>query len=418
MARDQRVTWHVLQRFVSSLQVSVIQNDQPRLKRQLSLLDAWTRRQAMAQQTDRSAQFPEMAELRQKLRTSKSAFDAMVSSYRSLLDSFETFRCTIDLVQRIKRLQDLSPTLQSIQDLHDMHLLHLILDQELFAGRVPAQIGQVRPRCLQEQLKQFSPAVHFPRLYLGDVRRVDGPRFFLGCDTDPQSGSCFIFALRHKYLPGKIIGVVAGYDRDPERYAVEKATDFLSHFCDILASTLIITLEHEQLEELTVRDSLTGINNRTYLERHAPRILDFAVRKNLPVHLLFIDLNGFKAINDTLGHEAGDAILIAVGQTIQAMVRKYDICVRLGGDEFVIMLPDTDETKAWSFVTRLGQALANINVGEICGLATNLRISASVGLARHEPGQPLEDLIRAADLRMFQEKMLARASLNHRGNHD
>lgn len=167
-----------------------------------------------------------------------------------------------------------------------------------------------------------------------------------------------------------------------------------------------------------MRDSLTGINNRTYLERHAPRILDFAVRKNLPVHLLFIDLNGFKAINDTLGHEAGDAILIAVGQTIQAMVRKYDICVRLGGDEFVIMLPDTDETKAWSFVTRLGQALANINVGEICGLATNLRISASVGLARHEPGQPLEDLIRAADLRMFQEKMLARASLNHRGNHD
>ncbi|NCC05807.1 MAG: GGDEF domain-containing protein, partial [Proteobacteria bacterium] len=161
-------------------------------------------------------------------------------------------------------------------------------------------------------------------------------------------------------------------------------------------------------EELTVRDALTGVNNRTYLERHAGRILDFTARKNLPVHLLFIDLNGFKAVNDTLGHEAGDAILVEVARSIKAMIRKYDIFVRLGGDEFVILLPDTDKDMTRTFVTRLRRTLADIDVSRVCALDTDLRISASVGAALHQPPQSLESLIKAADLHMYEDKNLSR----------
>jgi diguanylate cyclase (GGDEF)-like protein len=126
------------------------------------------------------------------------------------------------------------------------------------------------------------------------------------------------------------------------------------------------------------------------------------------VHLLFIDLNGFKAVNDTLGHEAGDLVLVGVAQAIRAMVRKYDIFVRMGGDEFVILLPDTDRDMAAIFTQRLRQTLAGIDVSALSGLATELSISASVGVSRHQPGQSLDDLIRSADLRMYEEKTAPR----------
>jgi diguanylate cyclase (GGDEF)-like protein len=408
MARDQKNLLAELRSLISAVEVSARANDAAKLKTQLKLLGAWIKRLIANSPASASGLTEENADLRKKLRASKTSFDSMISAYRGILDAFDTFRGTIDIVQRMKRLEELPATLASIRELRSLHTLHLTLDQDLFADRIPKGIGHARAMALRERLKQFSPAAHAPRLFLGQVEHIEHPGFFLGMDDDPPAGSCFIFALEHKYLHSKIIGVVAAYDPDPKRYAPDKATDFLSHFCNILSCTLITALEHAQLEELTVRDALTGVNNRTYLERHAGRILDFAARKNLPVHLLFIDLNGFKKVNDTLGHEAGDMILVAVAQTIQAMIRKYDIFVRLGGDEFVILLPDTSKDMASAFVARLRQTLADIHVSQVCALDTDLRISASVGISRHEPGQSLEELIHAADQRMYEDKTEAK----------
>ena len=404
MRRDKSTILAELREIVSAIEVEALSHDTSRLKASLKNLDNWARERLVYPVSVPAETNEEIAELRQKLRTSRGTFDSLVASYKGILDAFETFRGTIDLVQRVKRLEELPAVLASIKKLRSLHTLHLILDQEIFSGRIPKGVGRASARTIRERLKQFSPAPHAPRLYLGDIEHIEDPGFFFGQDADPATGSCFIFALGHKYQHGKIIGVVAAYDPDPTRYAPDKATDFLSHFCDILACTLIIALEHAQLEELTVRDALTGVNNRAYLERHAPRILDFATRKELPVHLLFIDLNGFKAVNDTLGHEAGDVILTTVARSIQAMVRRYDIFVRLGGDEFVILLPDTAESMARAFVGRLRQTLANIDVGDVCALDTELRISASVGMSRHEPGQGLDELIRIADQNMYEDK--------------
>jgi two-component system, cell cycle response regulator len=404
MPRGQNILLAELKRIAAGIEAEARSGDAAAVKIRLKELLAWGRQVILRTPSSPSALIGENEALRRRLRTSKTSFDSMITAYKAILDAFETFRGTIDLVQQTKRLEELPQTLESIRKLRSLHTLHVILDQDLFEHRIPAGVGRASAAVIRTRLRQFSPTPHAPRLFLGEIGHIENPGFFLGLEKDPPTGSCFIFALGHKYVHSKIIGIVAAYDPDPQRYAPDKATDFLSHFCDILACTLITALEHAQLEELTVRDSLTGVNNRTYLERHAGRILDFAARKKLPVHLLFIDLNGFKAINDTLGHEAGDAILISVARAIQAMIRKYDIFVRLGGDEFVLLLPDTDELMARTFVARLRQTLAGLDVGKACALNTDLRVSASVGVSRHDPPQSLEDLIKAADQQMYEDK--------------
>ncbi|UTF50329.1 GGDEF domain-containing protein [Desulfomicrobium sp. ZS1] len=408
MPHGQSTLLTELKNLVVAIEVSARANDSVTLKAHLKELVAWAKQLILRVPLSSSALAVENAGLKRRLRASKISFDSMISAYKAILDAFETFRGTVDLVQQTKRLEELPATLDAIRRLRNLHTLHVVLDHDLFEQRIPKGVGRASAALIRERLKQFSPSPHAPRLFLGEIRHIEKPGFFLGLDEDPPSGSCFIFALGHKYVHSKIIGVVAAYDPNPKRYAPDKATDFLSHFCDILACTLITTLEHAQLEELTVRDGLTGVNNRTYLERHAGRILDFAARKKLPVHLLFIDLNGFKAVNDTLGHEAGDTILVAVARALQAMIRKYDILVRLGGDEFVILLPDTDKHMARAFVTRLRQTLAGIDVGQVCSLDTDLRVSASVGLSRHQPPQSLESLIKAADQNMYEDKTHAK----------
>ena len=404
MARNPNSLLTEMRDLMSAVEASAGLGDARSLRTNLKALGAWIRERILHAPSLARRLTDENDDLRQRLRVSKAGFDSMVASYKALLDTFETFRGTIDLVHQIKRLEDVPATLDSIRKLRSLHTLHLVLDRDIFEGRIQGDIGLAPAGAIRERIRQFSPAPHAPRLFLGEVGRVENPAFFLGLESDPPHGSCFIFGLGHKYQQGKTIGIVSAYDPDPERYAPDKATDFLGHFCDILACTLITALEHAQLEELTVRDALTGVNNRAYLERHAPRILDFAARKRLPVHLLFIDLNGFKAVNDTLGHEAGDLVLVGVARAIRAMVRKYDIFVRMGGDEFVILLPDTDAAMAASFVQRLRSTLDRVDVAGLCGLDTGLRISASVGVSLLQPGQNLDDLIRAADQRMYEEK--------------
>ena len=404
MPRGHNTLLAELRSLIAAIEVSSRAGDGGALKTHLRKLLTWGRELILRTPSSTSGLAEQNENLRRRLRASKTSFDSMITAYKAILDAFETFRGTVDLVQQTKRLEELPQTLDAIRRLRNLHTLNVILDQDLFERRIPEGVGRASAVTIRERIRQFSPAPHAPRLFLGEVRHIDNSGFFLGLDQDPPSGSCFIFALGHKYVHSKIIGVVAAYDPDPNRYAPDKATDFLSHFCDILACTLITALEHAQLEELTVRDSLTGVNNRAYLERHAGRILDFAARKKLPVHLLFIDLNGFKAVNDTLGHEAGDAILVSVAGAIQAMVRRYDIFVRLGGDEFVILLPGADEDMSRAFVARLRRTLADIDVGRVCALDTDLRISASVGVSRHRPPQSLEELIKSADQNMYQDK--------------
>lgn len=409
-----------LREMVLAIASSARESDLSGFQAELARLEVWAREHILNPPHLPTTQEPseEVLRLRELLRASKSGFESAVAAYKSLLDTFDIFRASIDIIQQVRHLTQVPQAMDMIRGLRGMHILRLILDRDLFGAYAPPDIALTPQTVLRENLAQFTPAPHYPRLFLGSIAVLQQSAFFLGNDAPPATGSCFIFALGHRYRPGALLGAVVGYDPDPKRYKPDMATDFLGHFCDILAGTLLNALDHAHLEELSVRDTLTGVNNRAYLERHAPRLLDFAARGNFSLHLLFIDLNGFKAVNDTLGHDAGDLILKHVAQTIQSMVRRYDIFARLGGDEFVVVLPGTDERMASAFRSRLRKALAALDVSAICDQHTRITVGAAIGMAQYSTGMSLDDLIREADQRMFAEKANTRASRTPGDSHD
>ncbi|MEJ5243407.1 MAG: sensor domain-containing diguanylate cyclase [Desulfomicrobiaceae bacterium] len=344
-----------------------------------------------------------IARLERTIAASKQGFSTSVAAYRSLLETFQTFRRTIDRILQLTDLEDLPEVLEAIRMETHLPAVRLVLDADLFARHLPEDIPAApaselldRLTFLEDRRGRLSP-------YIGPAARVPDPAFFLGLDL-PGRGSCVIFPLRHKYDARRTIGIFSALDTDPERFSRTKATDFLDHFCAILSSTLVTALEHAELDALTVRDSLTGIHNRAYMERHAPRLLDLARRKGRSVQLLFIDLDGFKAVNDRLGHDVGDLVLVQVARTLAGMVRSYDICVRLGGDEFAILMPESSPEDARTLTRRLEEAVLGIHIPAHTGMNHQIRVSASIGIASWQPDWSFEELLRQADVAMYAAK--------------
>jgi len=169
----------------------------------------------------------------------------------------------------------------------------------------------------------------------------------------------------------------------------------------ILAVKTINEKHQAELKNLAIRDELTGLFNRRGFMTLAEQQLKMADRSLSALLLVFIDLDGFKQINDQGGHPAGDALLIEFAQILQAHFRKVDIVGRLGGDEFAILTEDrlTDDSMV---IHRLRETLEVRNQANPQGY----RLDCSVGTALYHPDQPcgLEQLISQADERMYAEK--------------
>lgn len=204
--------------------------------------------------------------------------------------------------------------------------------------------------------------------------------------------------LEEKYLRldgGVVDAEVAG---EPVTYAGKPAVQVILR--DISGRKRL----EQELRRRATRDPLTGLPNRRFLlERlgHALR------RRGNPVALLFLDLDGFKVVNDSLGHEAGDRLLIAAAERIGAAVRPSDTVARLGGDEFVILLENTVREGAERAARRVLAALeAPFAVAE-----HGLRASASIGITQGGKGRDAgpEDLLREADLAMYRAKERGRS---------
>jgi len=168
--------------------------------------------------------------------------------------------------------------------------------------------------------------------------------------------------------------------------------------------------EREQAEErvlhLANHDALTGLPNRRLLIDRLGQALALAHRENHQVAVLFMDLDRFKTINDSLGHMTGDALLQNVARRLSETLREGDTVSRLGGDEFVVVLPSLDQPKAAEKVAlKLVDALAPpIDLG-----GQELRVSASIGISLFpEDGHDTETLLRNADSAMYHAKDMGR----------
>jgi len=149
-------------------------------------------------------------------------------------------------------------------------------------------------------------------------------------------------------------------------------------------------------------DNLTGLANRMHFEDFGQKILFSAERNATHVGLYFVDLNGFKQINDNLGHDAGDKVLVEVANTLLDNVRQGDIVARIGGDEFAILVDRVNGLHdVVSILNKLRQAVAEINLPEIKGYP----VSASIGFSFSEfHGYELSGLLKIADNSMYGEK--------------
>lgn len=159
-----------------------------------------------------------------------------------------------------------------------------------------------------------------------------------------------------------------------------------------------------QLEAIALHDPLTGLANRALLRTHLSEALSSAKVHRTPVALLFVDLDGFKQINDQFDHSAGDSVLRETASRLSASVRSDDIVGRFGGDEFLIVCEDADEAAAAIIAERVREAVKQ----PLLGIADERSISASIGVAVYRAGDdgmlsPAE-VFRFADAAMYASK--------------
>ena len=156
-----------------------------------------------------------------------------------------------------------------------------------------------------------------------------------------------------------------------------------------------------QLQRLATRDDLTGLSNRRMFQRALSQQIPRIRRYGEEASVLVGDLDGFKAVNDTHGHHAGDALLRHVGGVLGARLRESDVLARLGGDEFAILLPRTDGAAAAQVATALEHDVAT-NPLVLDGVEIQARIS--IGIAVLDAEGRTDDALREADRAMYRVK--------------
>ena len=199
---------------------------------------------------------------------------------------------------------------------------------------------------------------------------------------------------------GRVIGTFAFYYRE------KRGPNAFHHsLVDVGVHLCALALEREEsrsrIHQLAFYDALTGLPNRSLLLVKANQAIAAAARSRTPLAVLFVDLDRFKQINDSLGHQAGDELLRIIATRLQAEARKSDIVGRLSGDEFVIVLSQCDLHWVTEVVKRLQDQLAQ--PCHIAGVA--LTPSASIGIALFpDNGDSIEILLHRADMAMYQAK--------------
>jgi diguanylate cyclase (GGDEF)-like protein len=176
---------------------------------------------------------------------------------------------------------------------------------------------------------------------------------------------------------------------------------------DIAATAIQNALQLKRALELSVTDDLTRLYNSRYLNQVLRHETKRTSRSGRPLSLLFIDLDGFKAVNDTHGHLCGSRALVEAAALIRSSARETDVVARFGGDEFALVLPDTGAEGAYAVGERIRDRIAGHAF--LAADRLDIRLTASVGLATlPDVANSSEELIHAADAAMYRVKRLGK----------
>jgi two-component system cell cycle response regulator len=160
--------------------------------------------------------------------------------------------------------------------------------------------------------------------------------------------------------------------------------------------------------EMAITDQLTGLHNRRYMSRHLDTLLSSAKKEAKPLAFVIMDIDFFKQVNDSYGHDIGDEVLKEFANRINANVRGVDLACRYGGEEFVVVMPDTDLAFAYSIAERLRQSIETTPV-KISRAPNVLNITISIGIAKTEgENDTAQALLHRADQALYRAKRSGR----------
>lgn len=254
-------------------------------------------------------------------------------------------------------------------------------------------------------------SIMLPDLILCDVEmpRLDGLKFLAAIRAKPETEHIPVLMLTSSSDRGvKLKGLTDGardfihIPYDPQELAARAKL----HLNTKLREEILRKKNHE-LELLSNKDTLTGAFNRRYLNHILSVELLRAARTNGLISVLMLDIDHFKQINDTFGHQAGDHVLKRMTEEITASLRDYDLFFRYGGEEFVAMLPDTSLREARNVAQRICQRVHSLSFSDALA---NLRVTISIGVAAF-PGM---DVGTAEELLDYADQALYRAKTNGR----
>jgi diguanylate cyclase (GGDEF)-like protein len=211
--------------------------------------------------------------------------------------------------------------------------------------------------------------------------------------------SMVVIPLHHR---GETVGVLKAMARAPQQFH-ESDAHLLAMVSDVMAVAVYLAQRFTRSELLrqALRDPLTGLGNRALFMEQLRALITLAVRRGQQSALFLLDMDGLKLINDTEGHQAGDAALINLGARLRAAVRPCDVVARLGGDEFAVLLADIDDAFVTQTIATITAALAQPFLHGNKALA----ICASLGMVRiPEAGTDPDDLLHQADAAMYVQK--------------
>ncbi|MBI3007153.1 MAG: diguanylate cyclase [candidate division NC10 bacterium] len=228
------------------------------------------------------------------------------------------------------------------------------------------------------------------------------PRFAAHVDsaTGFTTRAVLCVPLRSK---GKVLGVIELLNKLDGAVFDGRDLQVVSILADYAAIAIENARLYQRAEELAVTDDVTGIHNSRYFHQILERELNRALRYRRPLSVLFVDLDYFKAVNDTHGHQKGSQVLREVAQVLKTSIRSVDLIARYGGDEFIVVLPDTDAATAAQLGERLRATVAKTEF--LAPESLGLRLTASFGVAAYpDHAQTKEELIRFADQAMYRAK--------------
>lgn len=208
---------------------------------------------------------------------------------------------------------------------------------------------------------------------------------------------------------GRLTGSLNLGSYDANRFTPALATDFLGRLAAIAAICLENVINHERLKNTGLTDPLTGAHNRRYFEQRLREEAGRNLRQKQPLSCLLLDIDHFKNVNDTHGHQAGDQVLQETAARIKGQLRLSDALVRYGGEEFAALLTQTDQVVALSIAERIRQSIADKPFRLAGGASLTVTISIGVaalgGAARTESLDELaRKLVARADEALYRAK--------------